>query len=110
MPYCKKCGKELHTSNKTLGDYGGGLCNKCLGDEIANRDREDTLVEPGKMGVISIPYKKYDSWIRTHSSEVEIINVEREGGGIYSGGKFPISYRRHGGYVVTYRRKDSNQA
>jgi len=31
--------------------------------------------------------------------------VEKQGGGLYTGGRFPLTYRRIGGYLVTYRKK-----
>lgn len=92
--HCKKCGRELHIWD---AKFTGDLCSDCY---------KEPLNQPGQIDVVHLSPKEYESWVRAHGPEVEIINVEREGGGLYSGGRlFPIRYRRICGYLVTYRKK-----
>jgi hypothetical protein len=101
-PIVKKCGKKLsfldgkHSDRQKTSD---GLCT------IWHNYTEPLKDGPGEMGIVQLSPAEYESWVRTYGSKVEIINVEKLAEGLYSGGKLPISYRRLGGYLVTYRKK-----
>jgi len=93
MPYCPQCGRELHLWDEK---FTGGLCSDCYKKPPSQR---------GQIEVVHLSPKEYESWVKAHGAEVEIINVEKQSGGLYTGGTlFPISYRRIGGYLVTYRK------
>jgi hypothetical protein len=73
----------------------GGLCSNCY---------EGPFSQSGETSVIHLTPTDYESWIRTNGPKVEIIDVQKAPGGIYAGGRFPITFRRTE-FVVTYRRK-----
>ena len=91
--HCKECDRELHIWDEK---FTGDLCSDCYKKPPSQR---------GQIEVVQLSPKEYESWVRAHGPEVEFINVEKQGGGLYTGGRFPLTYRRIGGYLVTYRKK-----
>jgi hypothetical protein len=41
------------------------------------------------MDILRLSPTEYESWVRTYGSKAEIIAVEKQAGGLYSGGKLP---------------------
>jgi hypothetical protein len=39
--------------------------------------------------ILRLSPTEYESWVRTYGSKAEIIAVEKQAGGLYSGGKLP---------------------
>jgi hypothetical protein len=67
MPYCRQCGRELHLLDQT---YAGGLCVDCY---------KEPSRQLGHIDLVHLSPKEYESWLRAHGSEVEILNVEVAG-------------------------------